>query len=62
MSSGLIKKARGEADGAGRTGFWPALTGPAETPTPEGTGLLWLQEKMPSWRWYLEHARDSMQG
>ena len=61
MSSGMIKRARKEADGSSRSDMWPALPGPAENPTPEGTGLLWLQEKMPSWRWYVEQARDSMQ-
>lgn len=61
MSSGQIERARCEADSSGRSGFWPAVNAPAEIPAPEGTGLLWLQEKMPSWRWYVEQARESTQ-
>jgi len=61
MSSGLRELAKGKnGDKSGRTGFWPVPAEPAaEGPVAEGTGLLWLQEKMPSWRWYVDHARDA---
>jgi hypothetical protein len=60
MSSGLSELAKGKnGDKSGRTGFWPVPAEPsADGPAHEGTGLLWLQDKMPSWRWYLEQARD----
>ena len=63
MSSGMISRAKGSGgDKPGRSGFWPAITEHSESPPAEGTGLIWLQEKLPSWRYYVEQARESMQG
>ena len=61
MSSGMSESAKGKnGDKSGRTGFWPVPAEPApDGSVAEGTGLLWLQDKMPSWRWYVDHIRDA---
>ncbi len=61
MSSGMFELARGKnGDKSGRTGFWPVPAEPTgEGSVAEGTGLLWLEEKMPSWRWYVDHTREA---
>jgi len=61
MSSGLLELSKGKnGDKSGRTGIGPVPAEPDANPSAtEGTGLLWLQEKMPSWRWYVDQARDA---
>jgi len=61
MSSGLQELAKDKnGDKSSRTGFWPVPATPvADASATEGTGLLWLEDKMPSWRWYVDQAREA---
>ena len=59
MSSGLLKRSKDEAGKSGQSGFWPAVSDQPDNQLPQGTGLFWLAEKLPSWRWYADHARES---